>query len=163
MCSQALGQGRIDIFVEHIRTALLNLLAQPMDTDKNLVWMIVHDLIRDLILKDHGIQASKPLGYNNTYVISVKSETAEEYGLATLSDMIEKSPELNLGCTVEFIQREDCLPLLESEYGGRVQRRQGPGHQPALHALDSGEVDVDGISAQEVAHQFLVEEELVTE
>ena len=75
-------------------------------------WQTVHDLME----KDHGIATSNPLGFNNTYVMSVKPETAEQYNLKTLSDLIEKSPELNLGCTVEFIQREDCLPLLESKY-----------------------------------------------
>ena len=79
----ALEQGSIDMFVEYTGTALLNLLAQPMDTDKDRVWQTVHDLM----LEDHGIQTSNPLGYNNTYVMSVKPETAEKYGLTSLSDL----------------------------------------------------------------------------
>ena len=122
MCFDALEQGSIDMFVEYTGTALLNLLAQPMDTDKDRVWQTVHDLM----LEEHGIQTSNPLGYNNTYVMSVKPETAEKYGLTSLSDLIEKSPELRLGCTVEFMDREDCLPLLESKYGSAVQA--GPHH-----------------------------------
>ena len=60
MCFDALEQGSIDMFVEYTGTALLNLLAQPMDTDKDRVWQTVHDLM----LEEHGIQTSNPLGYN---------------------------------------------------------------------------------------------------
>ncbi|MFR3922950.1 MAG: glycine betaine ABC transporter substrate-binding protein [Dysosmobacter welbionis] len=56
MCFDALEQGSIDMFVEYTGTALLNLLAQPMDTDKDRVWQTVHDLM----LEDHGIQTSNP-------------------------------------------------------------------------------------------------------
>ena len=229
MCFDALEQGSIDMFVEYTGTALLNLLAQPMDTDKDRVWQTVHDLM----LEEHGIQTSNPLGYNNTYVMSVKPETAEKYGLTSLSDLIEKSPELRLGCTVEFMDREDCLPLLESKYGTAFQDVKGldaslrytaiendevdvvdafatdallsklgltmleddlsffppyyavnfvdaellesdPELAEVLSRLDgaideatmaamNAQVDVDGMSAQEVAHQFLVEHGLVTE
>ena len=213
MCFDALEQGSIDMFVEYTGTALLNLLAQPMDTDKDRVWQTVHDLM----LEEHGIQTSNPLGY----------------GLTSLSDLIEKSPELRLGCTVEFMDREDCLPLLESKYGTAFQDVKGldaslrytaiendevdvvdafatdallsklgltmleddlsffppyyavnfvdaellesdPELAEVLSRLDgaideatmaamNAQVDVDGMSAQEVAHQFLVEHGLVTE
>ena len=132
MCFDALEQGSIDMFVEYTGTALLNLLAQPMDTDKDRVWQTVHDLM----LEEHGIQTSNPLGYNNTYVMSVKPETAEKYGLTSLSDLIEKSPELRLGCTVEFMDREDCLPLLESKYGTAFQDVKGL--DASRHHLDGG-------------------------
>lgn len=138
MCFDALEQGSIDMFVEYTGTALLNLLAQPMDTDKDRVWQTVHDLM----LEEHGIQTSTPLGYNNTYVMSVKPETAEAYGLTTLSDLIEKSPELRLGCTVEFIQREDCLPLLESQYNAEFKDVTGLDASLRYTAIENDEVDV---------------------
>jgi len=138
MCFDALEQGSIDMFVEYTGTALLNLLAQPMDTDKDRVWQTVHDLM----LEEHGIQTSNPLGYNNTYVMSVKPETAEKYGLTSLSDLIEKSPELRLGCTVEFMDREDCLPLLESKYGTAFQDVKGLDASLRYTAIENDEVDV---------------------
>lgn len=92
--------------------------------------------------KDHGIATSNPLGFNNTYVMSVKPETAEQYNLKTLSDLIEKSPELNLGCTVEFIQREDCLPLLESKYDASFKDVSGLDASLRYDAIEAGEVDV---------------------
>lgn len=82
--------------------------------------------------KDHGIATSNPLGFNNTYVMSVKPETAEQYNLKTLSDLIEKSPELNLGCTVEFIQRGGLPAAAGEQVRRQLQGRVRPGRQPAL-------------------------------
>lgn len=138
VCFDALLNGDIDMFVEYTGTALMNLLEQPMDTDKDRVWQTVYDRM----LEDYGIHTSDPLGFNNTYVMSVKPETAETYGLKTLSDLIEKSPELRLGCTVEFIQREDCLPLLESEYGVAFKETSGLDASLRYDAIEAGEVDV---------------------
>lgn len=75
VCFDALEQGSIDMFVEYTGTALMNLLAQPMNTDKDVVWQTVSDMM----MKDHNIYTSAPLGFNNTYVMSVKPETAEAY------------------------------------------------------------------------------------
>ena len=108
-CFSALEKGDIDMFVEYTGTALTNLLAQPINTNPDEVL----ETVTTLMQKDHNIHTSKPLGFNNTYVMSVKPETAEKYGLKTLSDLIAKSSELRLGCTTEFMSREDCLPALE--------------------------------------------------
>ena len=138
VCFDALLNDDIDMFVEYTGTALMNLLGQPMNTDKDAVWQTVYDKM----LNDHGVYTSNPLGFNNTYVMSVKPETAEEYGLKTLSDLVEKSGQLRLGCTVEFIQREDCLPLLESKYGVEFKDVSGLDASLRYDAIEAGEVDV---------------------
>lgn len=138
VCFSSLESGGIDMFVEYTGTALMNLLGQPVDTDPNAVWNKVHDMM----LEEHGIVTSKPLGFNNTYVMSVKPETAERYGISTLSQLLEKSPELSLGCTVEFIQREDCLPLLEKDYGAKFKDVKGLDASLRYTAIDNNEVDV---------------------
>lgn len=137
VCFSSLQSGGIDMFVEYTGTALMNLLNQPMNTDPDAVWNTVHDL-----MLEKGIQTSNPLGFNNTYVMSVRPDTAEQYGLRTLSDLLEKSPELSLGCTVEFIEREDCLPLLESKYGAQFRDIKGLDASLRYTAIDNDEVDV---------------------
>ena len=138
VCFSALESGEIDMFVEYTGTALLNLLGQPMDTDADRVYKTVHDKM----LEDHGIATSAPLGFNNTYVMSVKPALAEQYHLETLSDLIEQSGKLRLGCTVEFIQREDCLPLLESSFGAQFKSVTGLDATLRYDALEADEVDV---------------------
>lgn len=138
VCFDALENNQIDMFVEYTGTALMNLLAQPMNTDADQVWQTVYDLM----LKEHGVFTSNPLGFNNTYVMSVKPETAEKYNLKTLSDLMEKSPDLRLGCTVEFLQREDCLPLLESQYHAAFRETSGLDASLRYDAIEADEVDV---------------------
>lgn len=114
-----------------------------MDSDPERVYETVSAQMRS----EHNIHTSKPLGFNNTYVMSVKPKTAEAYGLETLSDLIGKSEELRLGCTVEFVDRDDCLPLLESEYGVKFKEVSGLDASVRYTAIDSGKVDVvDAIS-----------------
>lgn len=137
-CFAALEKGDIDMFVEYTGTALSNLLEQPLDTDPGRVYETVSALMQ----KDHKIHTSQPLGFNNTYVMSVKPETAEKFELKTLSDLIAKSDQLRLGCTVEFVDREDCLPLLESEHGVKFKEVNGLDASVRYTAIDSGKVDV---------------------
>ena len=137
-CFAALENGDIDMFVEYTGTVLSNILNQPMDNDHDAVYETVSTMMQE----EHNIHTSAPLGFNTTYVMSVKPETAEAYGLTTLSDLIEKSPELRLGCTVEFIQREDCLPLLESQYNAEFKDVTGLDASLRYTAIENDEVDV---------------------
>ena len=136
-CFSALERGDIDMFVEYTGTALTNLLAQPIDTDPDRVLETVTKLMQE----EHGIHTSKPLGFNNTYVMSVKPETAEKYGLKTLSDLVKASPELRLGCTTEFMNREDCLPALE-KLGAKFKSANPLDASVRYTAIDSDQVDV---------------------
>ena len=136
-CFSALENEDIDMFVEYTGAALTNLLAQPINTDPDEVYSTVSQLMES----EHGIHTSAPLGFNNTYIMSVKPETAEQYGLKTLSDLIEKSPELKLGCTTEFISREDCLPALE-KLGCSFKSADPLDASVRYTAIDSDQVDV---------------------
>lgn len=138
ICFAALEKGDIDMFVEYTGTALSNLLEQPLNSDPEQVY----ETVTRLMAEEHGIHTSQPLGFNNTYVMSVKPETAEKYGLKTLSDMVEKSGELTLGCTVEFVDREDCLPLLESQHNVKFKEVSGLDASIRYTAVSSGQVDV---------------------
>ena len=95
MCFDALEQGSIDMFVEYTGTALLNLLAQPMDTDKDRVWQTVHDLM----LEEHGIQgieyastagAAKKVAEEKekTHGAIASTRAAEVFGLDVLQERI---------------------------------------------------------------------------
>lgn len=134
----ALQNGNIDMFVEYTGTALANMLNQPIDNDPDRVYSTV----KTLMSEKHNIETSAPLGFNNTYVMSVTRETAEKYGLETLSDLLKISDKLRLGCTVEFTQREDCLPGLEKKFGTEFKSVSGLDASIRYKAIEAGEVDV---------------------
>ena len=136
-CFTALNRGEIDMFVEYTGTALTNLLGQPIDTDPERVL----DTVTKLMQEEYNVHTSKPLGFNNTYVMSMKPEIAEKYGIKTLSDLIANSDKLRLGCTTEFVSREDCLPALE-KLGARFRSVNPLDASVRYTAIDSDQVDV---------------------
>ena len=139
VCYDALDSGKIDMFVEYTGTIMANMLKEPVNTkDAGELYQQVSEKME----ADHQIHISAPLGYNNTYVMSVMPATAEKYNLKTLSDLMKVAPELRLGCTVEFVQREDCLNLLESTFGTKFKETQGLDASIRYQAVESGEVDV---------------------
>ena len=44
-----------------------------------------------------------PLGFENTYAMAVRRETAERFGLRTLSDLAREGAQLRAGFTPDFI------------------------------------------------------------
>jgi osmoprotectant transport system permease protein len=88
-----------------------------------------------------------PLGFENTYAIAVRRETAERYGLATLSDLARAGRSFRAGLTPDFIGRPDGLPGLTRAYGVRFAQVRALLPAIKYQALAAGEVDViDGYS-----------------
>lgn len=139
MCFDALDQGKLDMFVEYTGTILPNMLHRSIaSTDPE----VIYKQIKDLMAQEHNIHVSAPLGFNNTYAMSVRPETAQKYNLKTLSDLMAAAPELRLGCTVEFVQREDCLSLLQSRFGTQFRDVKGLDASIRYEAIESDQVDV---------------------
>lgn len=137
-CYSALKNGSIDTFVEYTGTALMNFAKLPMDTNPDKVYSEVHDT---LLARDNVV-TSKPLGFNNTYVLSVRPEFAAQHNLKKMSDLLAISDQLTLGCTAEFLQREDCLPGLEKKYGTHFKEARALDATIRYQAVASGDVDV---------------------
>lgn len=137
-CFAALGKGDIDMFVEYTGSMLSNVCKLPMSTDFDYVY----NTVKENLDKEHNTYTSAPLGFNNTYIMSVKPETAKKYNLKTLTDLIKVAPELRLGCTMEFVQRADCLPLLETTFNTKFKEVSGLDASARYTAIESDHVDV---------------------
>ncbi len=88
-----------------------------------------------------------PLGFENTYAIAVRPETAAKYGLRTLTDLSRAAPQLTAGLTPDFVGRADGLPGLETEYRLHFAQVRSLLQSVKYQALVSGNVDViDGYS-----------------
>jgi osmoprotectant transport system substrate-binding protein len=76
---------------------------------------------------------------------AVTQETAQRYGLRTLSDLARVSDQLVFGGPPECLQRPFCIPGLERVYGisfGDVFSNLDAGGQRTVSALAEGTVDV---------------------
>ena len=109
----ALREGAIDIYPEYTGTALAAILGEEMQADAEAVYRHVAGAFR----ARWDARWLAPLGFENTYAIAVRLETAEELGLATLSDLAREAGGLRAGFTPDFIGRSDGLPGLRAAYG----------------------------------------------
>ncbi|WML40118.1 glycine betaine ABC transporter substrate-binding protein [Neobacillus sp. OS1-2] len=108
----ALKNGDVDMYVEYTGTGLVNILNQPPESNPDKVY----DYVQKEFKQKYGIELLKPLGFNNTYALAVRQDTAEEYRLNTISDLAKVSGNLIMGPTIEFPNREDGLIGLEKTY-----------------------------------------------
>ncbi|MEH7438440.1 glycine betaine ABC transporter substrate-binding protein [Neobacillus drentensis] len=108
----ALKNGDIDLYVEYTGTGLVNILNQPPQSNPDQVYNYVQKEFK----KKYNIELLKPIGFNNTYALAVRQDTAKQYNLKTISDLARVSNGLIMGPTIEFPNREDGLIGLSKTY-----------------------------------------------
>jgi osmoprotectant transport system permease protein len=129
---QALRGGQIDVYPEYTGTIVQEILRR---SDTLTFEQIANELGK---LK---IGMTEPLGFNNTYALVIRRETAAKLGVHTISDL-QKHPELKMGLTHEFLDRRDGWRPLAAEYRLNPRNVIGIDHALGYAALKSGEVDV---------------------
>ena len=151
----ALRTNAIDVYPEYTGTGLVAILGERLPDslagDAGAVFSHVARAFRER----YGARWLPPLGFENTYAIAVRRETAERYGLRTLDDLSRASGQLRGGFTADFIGRPDGLAGLARAYGMRF-RSTSP-LSPALkyQAVANGSVDViDGYSTDGLLARF---------
>jgi len=109
---KALEEKQIDLYPEYTGTILLAVLKQESMTDAKAVYEKVKG---EYAAKGLIVLNQAPV--NNTYVLVVRSDTADKYKLETNSDLAKVSKDLKLGAGPEFRDRKDGLPGLHDKYG----------------------------------------------
>ena len=86
----------------------------------------------------YGMRWLPPLGFQNSYAIAVRRNTAEQFHLRTLSDLARESSHLVAGFTPDFIGRADGLAGLARAYGVRPRAVQPLAPAVKYQALATG-------------------------
>lgn len=147
----ALRSGSIDVYPEYTGTGLLAILHQQPGADARAVYAQVSREFRER----YGVRWLPPLGFQNTYAVAVRRETAERLGLRTLSDLSRAGPSLRAGLTPDFIGRADGLPGLAKAYGLRFKDVRALLPAVKYQALAVGEVDaIDGYATDGLIARF---------
>lgn len=139
LCFEALDSNEIDIYPEFTGTAYGAILEQadilgPQET---------YDYVKDAFEEKYGITWLGELGWNNTYVLSVTAETAEELGISTVSELVPYASDMTMGCDNEFLGRADGLPGLKETYGITFENELPMDQGLTYAALREGEIDVN--------------------
>ena len=136
----ALDSGEIDLYPEYTGTVYTTVFGQspvPGSTPEE-----VYEEVKAGLKENYGIETLNSFGFNNTYVLAVTRETAEQYGLEKVSDLVSVAGQLRLGCSPEFAVREDGLPGIEAMYGLKFKSTHNFSGTLMYTAITSGEVDV---------------------
>jgi osmoprotectant transport system permease protein len=112
ICHAALLTGEIDLYVEYTGTALLNVLKREVIESPYRSYRVVAAFYRD----EHDLIWLPPIGFNNTYAMSVRRDEAVEAGWATVSDLEPYEEQLRGGFPSEFMERPDGYPGLREVY-----------------------------------------------
>ena len=104
------------------------------------------DFVNEEAAKDtkNTVQLLDKLGINNTYILGVPQEIAEEYGLETISDLAAVADKLVFGAEHDFfIERESAKydPLVEL-YGLEFKEKRPMDITLKYSAVKSGNIDV---------------------
>jgi len=129
---QALRGRQIDAYPEYTGTIGQEILK----TDRKLSL----NEIREALTK-FGVGMTEPLGFNNTYALVMRRSEAQRLGLHTISDL-RNHPELKIGLTHEFLDRQDGWQPLRTRYTLPQQNVIGIDHALGYAALKNGSIDV---------------------
>ena len=140
LCFNALKGGDADLYAEYTGSGYMGILGETEILSADATY----DYVKNTFENDYGITWLKPLGWNNTYILSVTSQTAQDLGLKTTSDLIPYSGTRVIGCTAEFANRTDGYPGLVEAYPGLSFKKVMSMDQGLTYeALKNGELDVN--------------------
>jgi len=105
--------GNVHIYVEHSGTIYSNYFGNAESKSADEVLRIA----RTGMQEKYNVLVLDEIGFNNSNTLSVRRDTAEKFGLRTISDLTRVSPSLVLGSTGEFTEREDALLGIQARYG----------------------------------------------
>jgi len=115
VCHQAITAGQIDLYVEYTGTAYTAVLKLPPGPDPDSVYRAVAAEYQRRFTLVWG----KPLGFDNTFAITVRRADAVRYGLKRISDLARVAPRWHAGFGYEFLERADGFRGLAGVYGLR--------------------------------------------
>ncbi len=136
MLHPAILEEQIDLYPEYTGTSWMVVLEEDEMPDHD----VIHGKVKEAYEEEFGLTITDPLGFENTFAIAVTEETAEEYGVSTLTELGEVEGLTFIGDSTTFT-REDAYLGLERVYGFDMEQVVV---DTALfyEALDQGEGDV---------------------
>jgi osmoprotectant transport system substrate-binding protein len=137
---RALESGQIDAYPEYTSTALtafFGLTPEQVPADPQRAFVKTQGDFEKL-----GLVAYAPTPFSSANAVGLRTETADELNVSTVSDLAGKSEQLTLAGAPECRKRVDCLLGLELKYGLEFRRFVPTDIDRRYDVLDSGEADL---------------------
>ena len=149
----ALKNSKIDIYPEFTGTILETFAKTPVKTT-GLSEKETYDKAKELVNKQDKLTLLRPMAYDNTYALAVKTSFKQKNHLKKISDLANITNKLKGGMTLEFIDRGDGFKGIKKLYGIDFPVKS---MEPALRyqAIDQNKVNiVDAYSTDSELRQY---------
>ncbi len=113
LCQKALLSGDLDLYVEYTGTALTAVLNESPSRDPR----DVYNRVKQGYAQRFHLEVTEPLGFENTFVMVVRSEDAQRLHLRNTSDIVPFAPKMRAGFGYEFLERPDGFRGWSQLYG----------------------------------------------
>ena len=133
----AMEKGDFDLYPEYDSTAWMTVLKQPKLHNE----AEMHEKLQAEYSNRYDMEWIGYYGFDNTYGIAVRKETAEKYHLKTYSDLARASDRLIFGAGYEFFEREDGYEGFQELYGFQFKEIKEMSLSLKYNALLDGQVD----------------------
>jgi len=134
----ALKSGDVDVSIDYTGTVYAFYLGNQEVKSAEETFAIASQGVQE----QFNIRMLDPLGFNNTYTLSVRDDTATKYNLKTYSDLAKVSKDLKLGATFEILNRNDGIPNLKVVYGMEFMEEKAIDGTLRYIAIKNDEVQV---------------------
>lgn len=148
----AIVRGDIDIYPEYTGTSWQEvlrkdeLISDPME---------LYQRVKEEYEKRFNLVYLPLFGFNNTFTLAVRRESAEEDNLKTFSDLARVSERYIFGAEPDFFERKDGYENLVKTYGFRFKATKQMAIALKYPAIVSREVDViDAFSTDGLLKKF---------
>lgn len=108
-----LRNGSYDVYVEYTGTGLMSYLKEPVINDPDKAY----EHVKKEFKEKFNLVWLQPIGFNNTYTLTVRNEDAKKYHLEKISDLRAKANDFILGSEPEFLERKDGYVGIKELYG----------------------------------------------
>jgi len=137
----AIDTGAVDLYIDYTGTVygyyLIHSETKPAEE--------VFDISSRELMERHNIRMLGQLGFNNSYNLAVRQNTAEEFNLRTISDLAKVSSDMIFGGSSEIINRNDGLPNLKRLYDMSFKEERDLHDTERFHAISKNEIQVSEV------------------
>lgn len=135
-----LRKGEIDLYIDYTGTGYVDILGLPYKREPREE---VYAHVKKTYPDKFDAEWLSPLGFDNTYTLTMRRKHAEELGVTKISDLAAHKDKLRAGFDPAFLDRDDGYPGLTKHYGFKLAITPKQFTTGLMYrACKEGEVDV---------------------
>ena len=137
---KALNSGEVDGYPEYTSTALTSFFGFAPEDVPGDAQQAYEDSLDEF--EGEGLVVFPPTPFSSANAVGLLTETADELGVSTITDLVGVSEDLTLAGSPECRERVDCLKGLEDNYGLSFGKFTPVDIELRYEVLDQGDADL---------------------